>query len=502
MFAKMAYNSIAVVVTTIAAILTSVVLARTLGPEAWGVYAQANWVITLGANLVSSGLILTAIRFLGTYSLDDDASERASILSWVVVAQIALIMPGCLLLLLYSPQVNRLMGWHMEPHLFQLSALGLVALAVGQMGVSILRGLQAFRSVAIASTLIGLMTLGTIPIVLRYPEVWVLLLASAAGQLLLIPVYVNLARRHAGPGQRAFSLRLPTAWRTMLRYLVVITLTSLVDMVVWSRSEVFFLGRLSDPSQTAYYSLAFTITGTVLATVSAAITGTLVPVFSSSADVEGQPREHLPGLYQQSFSLLNWIVLPSAVGFAIVGPTAILTFYGEAYTPVIPVLYLVILSSTLAVYARPSSSVLHAINKPLALLSISLAVLPLNLLLAWYLVPKQGAVGAALANLAAQALGASILILYATRTASLRYGWRSIGKNLLAAMGCGLVAQLVISSINEPLVAMLIAIVVGAIVYYLVGLVLKDTTTHAIGQATVARLATMIKRPSGLQYKP
>ena len=108
MFTKVAYNGIAVVITTIAAILASMILARTLGPEAWGIYAQANWIITLGANLVSSGLILTAIRFLGTYSLDDNASERASIMSWLVIAQIVLIIPGCLLLLLYSPEVNRL----------------------------------------------------------------------------------------------------------------------------------------------------------------------------------------------------------------------------------------------------------------------------------------------------------------------------------------------------------------------------------------------------------
>jgi O-antigen/teichoic acid export membrane protein len=335
------------------------------------------------------------------------------------------------------------------------------------------------------------MTVGTIPIALKYPEVSTLILVTAVGQLLLIPFYIYLLKHHAGLGKRAFSLRLPTAWRIMLRYTALVFLTTVVDQIVWQRSEVFFLGRLSEPAQTAYYSLAYTITGTVISTVTMAITGTLIPVFSSSADVSGQPHAELPRLYRQSFSLLNWIALPSVIGLTIVGPTAILTFYGEAYAPVIPVMYLVILSSAIAVYARPSSSVLHAINKPSVLLVVSLIMLPLNLFLAWYLVPRQGAIGAGLANLAAQSVGAGLLVFYATRTASLEYEWRSIAKSAIGAVACGIVAWLSIASIDNPILSILVAMVAGAAVYFVSGILLKDDTTHAVERAAEARLTVM-----------
>jgi O-antigen/teichoic acid export membrane protein len=485
------YNGLAVALTTIAAILASIVLARTLGPEKWGIYGQIGWLISIAVTLFGGGLAYTAMRFLGTYSLADSSTERSKILLWLVLAQLLLVFPGCLLFLLFAPQINNFMGWHLDPRLIQVSSLGILALSSFVLGSAMLRGIQKYRSLAIISVLSSLITLGTIAVVLRYPDVGVLIAATAVGQLLLVPLFIYLLWDRSSSGRQLGSTHLPTIWRIMIRYSFLVYLTVLVDQVVWQRSEIFFLGQLSDPAQTGYYSLAYTIAGTVIAAVAMAITGTLTPVFSSSADVSGRPHAELPLLYRQSFSLLNWIVLPCAVGLAIVGPTVVLMLYGEAYAPVVPVLYLVIISTVIGVYARPSASVIHALNKPSVLLFGSLAVLPIDLALAWYLVPRQGAIGAAVANLAAQMVGASIAVIYATKVAALYYDWNSIGKSILGCIACGAVSWLAITFIKEPILSVLIAMVIGGIVYFTFGIVLKDETTLTIKSAARSRLYAM-----------
>lgn len=498
------YNGLSIILTTIAGIVASVVLARVLGPEKWGEYSQAGWLMAITATLFGGGLIFTAMRFLGTYSLVDGSAERPRIIVWLTLAQLLLILPGCLLLWFFASQINDALGWHLEPRLIQVSALGILAISLTQLGTAMLRGLQRFHALALISIPAAIVILSTIPIVLRYPNVGVLVVATAVGQLLLIPLFIILIRERRSARPHLAVTGPPAIWRIMTRYSFLVYLNSLADQVVWQRSEIFFLGRLSDPAQSAYYALAYTLAGTVFAVTAMAITGTLTPMFSSSTDASGRQHKDLPQLYRQSFSFLNWIALPCAVGLAIVSPTVIRILYGEAYTPVIPVINLVIVSSMIGVYARPSASVIHAINRPSVLFIATLLVLPINLGLAWYLVPRQGAVGAAVANLAAQSVGAAVAVIYATWVVGLHYDWNSIGKSAIGALACGTTAWLAIRFISVPVPSLFVAIVAGSAVYFAMGIALKDETTHQIKGAAQSRFSTMrtrfVHEIAGLRY--
>ncbi len=315
--------------------------------------------------------------------------------------------------------------------------------------------------------------MAAIGLVLLRPGIPTLILVISIGQFLLLPwifrkIWTNL-KNVAISSRHPF----PKIWKPVLNYTILIFLTTLVDQIVWQRSEIFFLARLEDPSYSGFYSLSYTISTLAIGTIPVALTGILTPVFSSMAEA----RTNLHSLFQKSFAYLNLIVFPSTVGLIIVAPKLIDCFYGERFLPAVPVLQIIAVSTALGIYTRPGASILHAQNKPVVLLLSGLAALPVDIILAWVLIPSLYAKGAAIANLVAQFVCAGLIMGYAIFIIGLNLNLNSLLKTILSSILCGLIARLILLLEIPSLFSLLLAVLAASMTYLISLLLLKDGPT-------------------------
>src|SRR5207244_7165797 len=76
----------------------------------------------------------------------------------------------------------------------------------------------------------------------------------------------------------------------LVRYNVALALLTVINLVVWNRSELFFLGRLSGPDQVAYYAVPFSLTGRASDLIPGALLGVLLPGLSHAHGFSGVSR--------------------------------------------------------------------------------------------------------------------------------------------------------------------------------------------------------------------
>ena len=472
---KVFYNGVADCVLLFAGILSSVVLTRLLGPNQWGEYSQMIWLINFSAMLGGFGLTYTSMRFIANLSGAKDKTDFRPLIRWTFIIQLLLALSVSAFVFLCSEKLIVLTGWQMNSGLVRVTSFGIFSYILLQLGIAMLRGLQEFRFLCLVSICSSGFILLAILVVLLWPGVSSLIISISIGQLFLLPWIFSKVRNRVVRESSPSAKKYPGIWKSALSYTIIIFFTTLIDQIVWQRSEIFFLARLPDPSHTGFYSLSYTISQLAIGTVPVALTGILTPVFSSI--IASNPGSNMNHLYERSFSYLNLILLPSTIGLIVVAPKLVALLYGEEFQPAVPALQIIAISTALGIYTRPGTSVLHALNKPLVLLLAGLAALPVDLVLAWRLIPGMFARGAAIANLAAQLVCAALIVGYGIFRVGLRVNLDSLAKTLFSSIICGIVAELILLLEIDPLFTLPLAIVVASISYLFLLMFLKDEPT-------------------------
>ena len=173
--------------------------------------------------------------------------------------------------------------------------------------------------------------------------------------------------------------------RTMLRYAAGTSFSILLALVVYQRSEVFFLKHFSTDAQIAHYAIASSAL-TILLAAPQALGVALSPALSRLHGA-GQ-LDRIQAGYSKAVRMSMLGALPLLGLAALLGPPLLLLVYGESYRGVQAV-FLVLLPSLIAVpLISASAAVLIAhrrVRSPLVALGAAATV---DLLVAYELVPR------------------------------------------------------------------------------------------------------------------
>lgn len=479
MFRNVVFNGLSDVTLLITGFAASLLLTRALGPFRWGEYSQVAWLISICSVIFGCGFTYTATRFLAALRQPENSHEIQPFVRSISALQLSIVTAGSFLLYWMAPGLLRFTGWRLDVGLLRAAAIGIVSFTMLQLGIALLRGFQKFQALFFLSVFSSIGILSAVLVTIVRPSVKVLILSVAIGQFILLPWLFRLVREQVEKHPRSRQFISPNFRRTIVRFTLLIFFTTLIDQVVWQRSEIFFLARLQDTRQSGYYALGYTVSQLGIGTLPFALCGVLTPLFSSFSGPGYQTD--LISTFKKAFRVLNFMIWPLSAGLFAIAPALLSLLYGEEFLAATPILRLLILSTTIGIFSRPGASILHALNKPHILLLGSLLALPVDIILAWILVPRYSGIGAAMANLAASILGAGFVFLYGVISLHLPYEWNSLYKNLVSASACGLVAFLLTQAIPAPGPAVGLAVLCGGIVYLLVLVLWKDGfTTEAI----------------------
>ena len=195
--------------------------------------------------------------------------------------------------------------------------------------------------------------------------------------------------------------RSPRAQEEILNFCWQVTAITALDILVWDRSEMFFLGRYSTIVEVAFYSLAFNLSQNLLLLPRVATTAAGATI----AVQQGRDPKSTSSLAIGTMRVLALICIPAAFGMsALAGP--ILRFaYGAKYIPAIPMFSLLAVFTLGRALQLPARQLLTSTDRQGALLKWGGALAVLNLILDFSLIPRSGAMGAAIAKSIVMSVG-------------------------------------------------------------------------------------------------
>lgn len=371
-------------VVIVLGLITTYVLARQLGPEAWG-----------GFNYLFAYIyIFLALNDLGiTYTLIREVAQTPS--------RTAELVQNMLGLKLVLSVVSVLVGW-LVVALLPLPAAYKLAVRV----FLLILPVQAFTTPAVilqARLQVGRGTIVDMAnrltgFTLMMLAVWAghgllfVTLSLVCGEIVGALAIIGLTFRAAKPWPRC---DLPV-WTRMIRLSLPLSGTSLL-VAMLNRFDSLMLQALGDLTQVGYYGAAYRLPNLFERVPQLAMT-TLFPVMSRLA--VSDPRA-LRRVYRRMQRLMALLVVPMVISVMWLAPFIVRVWLGPKFAPVAPLMRVVILASALVYVGISAGNLLIALSRPKANLYAMAAAAAVNLTLNFLWIPRYRAMGAAWATVIA-----------------------------------------------------------------------------------------------------
>jgi O-antigen/teichoic acid export membrane protein len=475
--ASIAANSFWYGLETVAEVLigvaSSIAIARAIGPQRLGYFVYLTFLTNVVGRLGAEGVATAARRYMSEYLARGEMGLARSVFFATLRLQTTLSAA----VVLFGVAI----AWFLvEPH-YRLAAC-LLVLSVAPALVNVVpsqANMAAERfSRNIPSTIAGLVAYA-IMITVALARDWSLAgLASA----FLIRRLVEMTIRLVPAIQ--WMLRLPVCsdTKSVNRKLLTVSAQNLaitvLTLVVWDRSEIVFLKAFCDVRQLAFYSVAFSVAGYL-----ALLPNVIGAAIGANVMVEyARGRSRTSGIAEKSIRFLALIVLPLNCGIAALSGPAIRVAYGPLYAAAIPVLAITaVLAIPKSFYWLPYTIHLAA-DKQVVVLRWLIITAGLNVGMDALLIPRYGAVGAAIANGLAQSFTTAILLARARQLCPMKVLNRTVGAIVASAVLMAVAAAL-LAFFLPALPAAIAGVIVGGIVYF--GCL---RLTRALSQADLALL--------------
>lgn len=417
-------------------LVVSVVAARYLGPHLMGRQSFIAFVELSTIGLLSGGMSGSLMRYTGeTLGRGDRAGVRSLVAAAWRLELAAAAVGGAVLVGAGIAGANPTGAWVLAGVAAALGILQTVPSAC-------LVGLQRWRQASLAGLVTGGVGSGA--------TVLVLVLGGRLTAMFAVEAAVSAAvlawtSRLATKEVRALAPRAvpaPEQRRGMNRFALVASVAVVLDLVVWRRSEFFFLKHYSTESEIAFYSIAFALTNALVrvpGTIGGVITPAVATLFGAG------DRDRIRDGYARALRLLVLVTLPLMAGGLALGPRVVSLVWGQAYERAGDVLIVLVAASILTPLAVLSHSLLTGMGQlrvPIAADTVAACV---DVGLAFLLIPRYGAIGAAFANSGAQLTSTLPLLAYSlAQTGSLRWAGGTVARTaIVAAVAAGAAAGVV-----------------------------------------------------------
>jgi O-antigen/teichoic acid export membrane protein len=461
------------------AFLVQVIVARVIGPERLGYYTYINLLTTVTATVGAFGLPLTTRKYMAEYLNRGEIAIARSIyqaawrLQFLIAGAITLI--GLVLVFTIGDPNQRLIS--------VLLVLNMGPRMLGFIPSQANNAAESLRSNTVPSVVSGLLTLS-----LTLLSLWAGWELPGIAAALLAGTVVDMGMKLRSV-RSWLSMAVPAPLSPALRKQLLVysgqgLVLMLINIVVWDRSDVFFLKNLNpDIKQVTFFAYAFNLVERLIIFPNA-FTGPLgVTLMAQYGRDERKLR--LMTVEGARYSFL--IALPLLAGLACVAGPAVLLIYGEQFRPMIPVLTIVaLLAIPKALIAAPTS-LLQATENQGFLVTWGLVSGAVNIILDVLLTPRYGAMGAAIANGSTQTLAAVGIWLRAYSLFRMELRLKAFGRIALSGAGMAGTAMLISRGIPSSSYASLAAaILCGAVVWFVL-----LRWTDAVDQTDRQRLLTL-----------
>ncbi len=437
-------------------IFTSIVVARSFGPERLGYFLYLVWIASVAERLGGLGIPAATRKYMSEYfglgqmGIAKTIFYRTLRFQTLLAAVVSFV--GLLVDWFFADPHYRVIGLFLIGSIFPFMVNSIPAganTALENLRANVLPSLVStgiFVAAVFSSIYFGWDLLGI--------SIGIFTMRVAEVVVRLIPLVRHFNQHAAEPLDRVLSKRM---FLFSGRSLILLML----GLIVWDRSEMVFLKHFCvDIRQVSFYSVAFNTTERLL--VFSQVFGTAT---GATMMVQyGRDSSRVRGLAETSLRYLALISFPVHLGLAAIAVPLIWVTYGSKYLGAIPALVVAACLGIPKAFFVPVQAILSSWERQDLIIRWGLVSAAINLTLDFLLIPKYGAIGAALANGATQTFFSLALWLAARHLLKIRLPIGPIAKIAAISAVMAITVHLAISRVAAPL-AVIFAIILGTALY-------------------------------------
>lgn len=411
-------------------LLKSIVLARLLAPEAFGLMSLALMTIR-GAQLITdTGFGSALIQRRGSF-------EEAADTAFTLMA-----IRGLALTVLMVPIAYGLGEFYGKPMLFQLTAVcGASFLLSGVSNIHLSAAVREldFKKIAIVENSAAILSFAlALFVAYVYRSVWALVISYLAAAA--VKLYCSYALISERP---RFAINLAIA-RELFHYGKYIT-GSAILLFIATEIDTAVVGKLMDVESLGAYSVAFLLANFPAVHVAFVISNIMFPAYSK---IQGDIR-----LMRETFgnvtNLVGSAVIPVLAGMAVAADPLIRTLYGERWVMAITPFQVLCGFGSLHAIVTVNGYMFNAIGKPEIGLRIAVLRLAAIAILIVPAITYFGLAGAAAAMTAVMA--AALTFGLTTVMRLLNMNLRDVVRPMLPALGKSMLVALTVMAVRGAL---------------------------------------------------
>lgn len=414
----------------ILALLSSAIIARALGPTEYGVYAYIIWISGWMIRLSNISLPLTIIRFVAECR-GSGYPEHGDHLAHHYSSQQSL--TTLLVCLSFSLGIYFFRPEALKEHSFEI--VGLICVAVFFKArymylVALAKGYERFDFEAIASVLVGIISIGMVAILAWYQEPVSSFVCAFALTSLFLAIAIALMLRFNKI--RISRGELPESLLSRAKSFRRATFLLGAVSVFGNRSiEMFLIGQFASTQDVGYLSIAGALTRGLVDLLTVGLTAVLMPAMASAFG--GKQNDRINRLFSESTKYYLFFGLAIAVSSFFISKPVIQIIYGSEFLAGSWVMTVVMFSSGLSLSTVSVGSYLSTTERQDLRVKFALAVLGFNLLIAAVLVPRFG-------------LNGALISIFSSAIFSTCIGFQWVARNIEGSLPYGVYSRIILAA--------------------------------------------------------
>ncbi|RZU42448.1 O-antigen/teichoic acid export membrane protein [Edaphobacter modestus] len=447
-------------------LITSIAIARTLGPTKMGYIIYVTWLTGIVSQLGSVGIPITTRKYMAEYLGGGDYTTARFIYFRTLLIQTLLAAVatfGAVIWVFYNAPAE----YRIAALLLVLGMLPAMSNFISAQANVASETLSANLPGSLASTATYFI-LTLLAVVLdwgvngiafaMFAMKWVDCLVR------LVPTMRRILTWKSGHAHPPADLR-----ARMMSFASQSVMGMLLTLVVWDRSELFLLKHLTpDIRQLSFYSVAFSLAERLLIfpSIFAAASG------ASMYAQYGRDRSRLPSMTAASARYIALISLPIHIIAVPLAAPVVLVLYGKQYVGALVVATVAPLLCLPKAFSGPIQSLFESVDEQKYFIVTTVIASFIDIAVAWLLIPSYGALGACLGSGAAQFTAVVLMWAIGIRRYDIRLPWGFIFKISAISAFAACSAYLVTSKL-AALPALLAGCAIATGVFILLGYIFK-----------------------------
>jgi O-antigen/teichoic acid export membrane protein len=443
-----------------------ILLARFLGPEDYGIYSFLMWFISFAQLFVNLGLGNMVIRYLAEAIGRKDSQEINQLVGlalWIRIAASVIIIA---VIIVFAQFWANLFGSPTSGPFFIIIAVGILPNVLNFLISSIFGGFQKYEYAAYVMLISNpLRALGIVIVCVLGFGVREILWASIFSWVVGVVVGLLLLRRLLPLGSLLTRPSLNPVTKRALKYTVIMTGIFFMGYFMVQKAEIFFLGIYQSTEAVGFYTIAFLLAQNSIGLILQVFSGVLVPAVSEQfarGDID-----RVRAIYVTSARYLMMLGLPLALGGIGLAAPIIKVFYGTEYTSAISLLQVLLLPFAFLAISNAATGVLYGMDKPSPVLKVGGVLTVIGIGLDFWLIPKYGAMGAAIGSSVPRVVSSVLYIVLASQACQTAWPIRDTLKITLVSVVMGMIVFVLQLQINTAVVSLVVLIPLGVVLHFI-----------------------------------